>query len=478
LDFADAVEHLLARGRGRMVPDLSRITLLAELLGNPQLAYPTVHITGTNGKGSATRIVSTLLTATGLKAGAYTSPHLQTVRERLQIAGRPISERRFAEVYTELQPIVELVEQRLDEPITYFEMLTAMAYWWFADEPVDVAVFEVGMGGTWDATNLVRGEVAVIQPVDVDHVQLGRTAVEAAGEKSGIIKPGSVVVSARQRDDVAEVISRQAEAREASVAILGEGFEVEQRRIGVGGQMLVLRIGDRVIDEVFLPLFGPHQADNAAVSLAAVAAFLGDAFEQVDDDVIRQAFGAVSVPGRLEIVRRDPTVLLDGAHNPHGAAAAAQAIEEAFDFRTLIAVLGVLEDKDVDGIVEGWQDVVNHVIVTPVPTGRSATTERVAAAASAAFVGTGVVVEVATDVDDALDKAEGLAGEGDGVLVTGSLYLVGAVRDRYLPVEDTGDEVIYEPEDLDTEEDEAAFQEALDRMLDSHDGDGPAPRDV
>lgn len=478
MDFDAAVEHLLARGRGRMVPDLSRITLLAELLGNPQQAYPTVHITGTNGKGSATRMVATLLTAAGLHAGAYTSPHLQTVRERLQVGGRPISERRFAEVYTELQPIAELVEQRLGEPVTYFEMLTAMAYWWFADEPVDVGVFEVGMGGTWDATNLVRGEVAVIQPVDVDHVQLGRTAVEAAGEKAGIIKPGSIVVSARQRDDVAEVISRQAEARDAAVAILGEGFEVEQRRIGVGGQMLVLRIGDRVVDEVFLPLFGPHQADNAAVSLAAFAGFLGEAFEQIDDDVIRQAFAAVSVPGRLEIVHRDPTVVLDGAHNPHGAAAAAAAVEEAFDFRTLVAVLGVLEDKDVAGIVEAWEGVVNHVVVSPVPTGRSASTERVAAAATAAFAGTGVVVETATDVDDALDKAEGLAGEGDGVLVTGSLYLVGAVRDRYLPVEDIGDEVIYEPEDLESEEDEAAFQEALDRMLEAQDGDGSGSPDV
>jgi dihydrofolate synthase/folylpolyglutamate synthase len=465
VDFDTAVAHLMARGPGRMVPDLSRITLLAELLGNPQTAYPSIHVTGTNGKGSATRMIATLLSSAGVTAGAYTSPHLQTVRERLQLAGRPISERRFAEVYEELQPIVELVEERLGEPVTYFEMLTAMAYWWFADEPVDVGVFEVGMGGTWDATNLVRGDVAVIQPIDVDHTQLGRTAVDAAGEKAGIVKPGSIVVSARQRDDVADVISRRVDEQEASLAILGQGFEVEERRVGIGGQMLTIRLGDRVVEDVFLPLFGPHQADNAAVALAAFAAFTGEAFENIGDDVLQQAFAAVTVPGRLEIVHRDPTVVLDGAHNPHGADAAAAAVEEAFDFRTLVTVLGVLEDKDVEGIVGAWEDVANHVIVTPVPSGRSADTSRVVEAAEATFAGSGVVVETATDVDDALDKAEALAGEGDGVLVTGSLYLVGAARDRYLPVDDTGDEIVYEPDDVDTPEQEQAFEEAIDEML-------------
>lgn len=462
--FDAAVAELLARGPGRMVPDLARITLLADLLGNPQRAYPSIQVTGTNGKGSATRIIATLLSAAGLSVGTYTSPHLQTIRERLSVSGRPIGEQAFADVHAELAPLAAMVAEQLDESVTFFEMLTAMAYWWFADVPVDVAVYEVGMGGRWDATNLVRGEVAVLQPIDVDHAELGRTPEDAAREKVGIIKPDAAVVSAAQSDTVLEIIQRRADEMHARLFVAGRDFEVVDRSLGVGGQALTLRIGERILDEVFLGLFGSHQADNAAVALAAVAAFLGDRFAAVDDDVLRQGLHAVTVPGRLEVVSREPTVLIDGAHNPHGARAAAEAVSETFAFGTLVVVLSALRDKDLVQLFAPWRDLANHVIVTPAPSPRSATASELLTAAQEVWEGTGVIVEPADDVSDALAKAEPLAGDGDGILVTGSLYTVGAARDLYLPVEDPGDEVIYEPADLETD-DQVEFDDALEQML-------------
>lgn len=466
VDFTTAVERLQERGPGRMVPDLRRIRHLASLLGDPQEAYPSIHVTGTNGKTSVTRMVATLLSAAGVSAGTYTSPHLQTVRERFTVTGRWIGEQAFADVVEQVLPIAEMVDRELGESVTYFELLTACAYWWFADKPVDAAVVEVGMGGTWDATNLVRGEVAVLTPVDVDHRELGATAVEVAGEKSGIIKSGAHVVTGPQQADVLDVIRRRADEVDADVRAWGVDHEILDRRVAVGGQYLSVRVGERVIDDVMLPLFGAHQADNAVVALAAVAALLGRAFDNLSDDLVRQGFLAVTVPGRFEVVHRDPTVILDGAHNPHGARTAITAIEEAFEFRHVVLVLACLEDKDVDGIVRAWRDVANHVVVTRTPSPRGASLERMQRAAVDVWEGTGVVVEAARDVAEALELATGVAGERDGVLVTGSLYTVGAARDVYLPVTDTGDEVVDEPEELTEEEEEAEFQRALDEMID------------
>lgn len=463
--FDAAVADLLARGLGRMVPDLARITLLADLLGDPQRAYPSIQVTGTNGKGSATRVIATILSAAGLSAGTYTSPHLQTVRERMQVAGRPIGEQRFAEVHAEIAPLAQMVAEQLDERVTFFEMLTAMTYWWFADVPVDVGVFEVGMGGRWDATNLVRGEVAVLQPIDVDHAELGRTAEDAAREKVGIIKPDATVVCAVQHDAVLRIVEQRVREMRARLLLAGRDFDVVERSLGVGGQALSLRVGDRVVEDVFLGLFGEHQAHNAAVGLAAAAAFLGDAFEALDDEVIRHGLQAVTVPGRLEIIHRDPTILVDGAHNPHGATAAAKAVSETFGFGTLVVVLSALGDKDLAGMFRPWRDLANHVIVTPAPTPRSATAQQLLTAAAEVWDGTGVIVEAADGVADALAKAEPLVGEGDGILVTGSLYTVGAARDLHLPVEDPGDDVIYEPGDLDDADDQVAFDDALEQML-------------
>ena len=454
-DFDAAYDRLVGRGPGRMVPDLERITALNALLGDPQRSYPTVHVTGTNGKGSTSRMVAALCAAAGIAAGTYTSPHLQTVRERMNVAGHPISARRFAAVHDEVDALAELLDERARtdhgaqaDRLTYFEVLTAMAGWWFADAPVDVGIFEVGMGGRWDATNLVRGEVAVLTPIDVDHPELGRTPEEIAAEKVGIIKPGAEVVTAAQHADVDEVIDAAVDDAGARRWRAGVDFEVVERAIAVGGQSLTLRIGQREIDEVLLPLFGEHQADNAALALAAFAALTGEAFHAMDDEVVRHGLGSVSVPGRLEIVHREPTVLLDGAHNPHGARASIAAVGEAFAFGELVLVTACLDDKDVDGILAAFRDAVSHVVVTRAPSPRAASLERMRAAAEATWAGTGVVVEAATDVGSALALATAVAGPADGVLVAGSLHTVGAARTRYLPMVDhLDDEVVLTPDD-------------------------------
>ena len=436
MEFSEALEGLRRRIPASIgEPDLDRMRAVAELLGDPQTSYPAIQITGTNGKTSTARMIAALLGTSGISAGLYTSPHLQSVRERLSVAGMPITEQEFADAYEGLEPLLELADQRRGDRVTYFEVLTAMAYWWFADKPVDVGVFEVGMGGRWDATNLVRGEVAVLSAIDVDHSELGDTPEEVAGEKSGIIKPGATVVCAAQTPGVLAVIEERVAEVGATLWLEGREFAVKDRRLGVGGQGVTLDVGERRI-EVFLPVFGAHQAGNAALALAAYAAFLGEAFDNVDDDLVRQGFGAVETPGRLEVVHREPTVLLDGAHNPHGARTSAAAIAEAFSFRNLVVVLAVLSDKDVEGIVDAFTDVANHVVVTRAPSPRSTPVARLAAIAEERWAGTGVIVETATGIDEALDKATGVAGEGDGVLVTGSLYAVGAARDRYLPLED------------------------------------------
>lgn len=493
--FRRALDALEARGPGRMIPDLDRITQLASLLGDPQLAYPSVHVTGTNGKGSVVRMVGALCAAAGMSAGTYTSPHLQTVRERFTIAGRHISPRRFAEVHDEIAALAELVDhdaqaRHREDRVTYFEYLTAMAYWWFADAPVDVGVFEVGMGGRWDATNLVRGDVAVLNMIDVDHAQLGRTPVEAAREKAGIIKPGAQVVTAHQRPDVRAVIDDAVAAADATLLAAGRDLDVVDRQVAVGGQVVALRVGDRVVDDVLLPLFGTHMADNAALALAAFAALTGDAFDRMDDDVIRHGLGAAVVPGRLEIVHRDPTVVLDVAHNPSGAAASAGALEESFGFRELVLVAACFDDKDIPGILEAFRDVASHVVVTTAPSPRAASLERMRAAAVATWEGTGTAVEVADTVPAALSLAEATAGPGDGILVAGSLVTAGAARDLYLPVDPGDDEVVVvTPEDEDEPldqadvdelaqllEDEDTFRAALDHLLDDAADEHPDDR--
>jgi dihydrofolate synthase / folylpolyglutamate synthase len=418
-------------------PTLDRIQALLDLLGDPQTASPVVHITGTNGKTSTARMVDALLTASGLRTGRFTSPHLQVVTERISLDGVPISQERYVEAYRDVSPYVSLVDAAQPNPLSKFEVLVAMAFAAFADAPVDAAVVEVGIGGTWDSTNVADGRVAVIGPVGVDHVEyLGSDVLGIARDKAGIIKPGAVAVIAEQRPDVLTEILRRAADVDASVARAGSEFGVVGREIAVGGQQLRLQGLGGVYDDVFLPLHGRHQAGNAAVALAAVEAFLGaGAGGQLDQDTVRQAFATVTAPGRLEPVRSAPTVLLDAAHNPHGAAALAAALTEEFDFRRLVAVVGVMGDKDVHGILAELEPVVAEVVLTANSSPRALPADDLAAVALEVFGADRMVVE--PRLGDAIETAIGLAEEigepgqplsGAGVVVTGSVVTAGEAR--------------------------------------------------
>jgi dihydrofolate synthase / folylpolyglutamate synthase len=425
--YEASVRALFARQPARMIPDLDRITTLAELLGRPDQAYPAIQITGTNGKTTVAHMVASLLGSLGLTAGTYTSPHLQDVRERIRVASGPITPEQLTVALGYLAPFVVEVDARHPDAVTFFEILTATAFVHFADQPVDVGVFEVGMGGRWDATNLVRGEVAVLTPVTVDHTELGETSAEVAAEKAGIIKDGAVVVSARQERSAERQIADAVAHRGARLVREGVDFDIAERELAVGGQLLSLRGVTGMFEEVYLPLHGEHQARNAAAALAAVEGFLGFA-GGLDPEVIREGFAAVRSPGRLEVVRRADAapVVLDGAHNPAGARALAAALRDEFAHRNRVFVLGILGDKDVEAIVAELLPVADHLVVTAPPSGRAAPPDRLAKAVAAA----GRTVEVADNVAHALELATGLATAEDGVVVTGSLYTVGAARDE------------------------------------------------
>ncbi len=416
----------------RVAPSLSRIAALTELLGDPQRAYPVIHLTGTNGKGSTAAMIESLLRADGLRTGRFTSPHVTSVTERITIDGEPISEERFDEVWGEIEPYVALVdEQQLDGvSMTFFEIITAMAFAAFADAPVDVAIVEVGLGGTWDATNVADADVAVVTPIDLDHTHLlGETIAEIATEKAGIIKPGAQAILAGQPLEAAQVLL----ARCAEVGALpqreGLDFGVIDRRLAVGGQLIRLNGAEGPVEDVFLPLHGAHQAANAAQALAAVEAFLG--LKALNPDVAREGFAQVSFPGRLEVVRRSPTVILDAAHNPHGARATAAAITEAFNFSPLIGVVAVMADKDARGVLTVLEEVMNQIVVTQVAsTSRGLPADQLGELAAEIFGAERVTV--APRLDDALERAMALA-EADtagapGVLVTGSVVAVGEAR--------------------------------------------------
>lgn len=423
--YEDALAALFARQPTRMVPDLDRITTLADLLDRPNRSYPAIQLTGTNGKSTTAHMVACLLGALGLTAGTYTSPHLQDVRERIRIATEPISREEFVEGLAYLGPFLAEVDARHPDQVTFFETLTALAFTSFADRAVDVGVFEVGMGGQWDATNLVRGEVAVLTSIGVDHRELGADPPAVAREKTGIVKEGAVVVSGPQDPDVAVIVADAAGRADARLVVADEDFRVADRELAVGGQMITLHGVTGAVDQIYLPLHGEHQATNAACALAAVEGFLGFS-GGLDADVIRRGFAAVRSPGRLEVVRRThaSTVVLDGAHNPAGARALATALRDEFAFRHRVLVVGVLGDKDVEGILAELLPVADHLVVTEPPTGRAAPAEGLRKLARRALA----TVEVAPDVATALELASGLAGEEDAVVVTGSLYTVGAAR--------------------------------------------------
>ena len=431
-DRADAVyEALLARtGEGSPRPRLAPTRRTVELLGDPHRAAPVIHITGTNGKTSTSRMIESLLRASGLRTGLLTSPHLERFTERIRIDGAPISDEAVARNWEEIVPFVAIVDAELeaagDEPLTYFEALTVLAFACFADAPVDVVVLEVGMGGEWDSTNVADGQVAVFTPIDLDHQsRLGNTITEIARTKSGIIKPMAAVVSAKQREAVLEVLEEAAELTESRLAVEGDAFDVLDSRVAVGGQLVTIRGLAGEYREIALPLFGRHQAENAAVAIAAVESFIGGGAVRLADDVVETGIGAAASPGRFQPIATDPAVIVDAAHNPHGAEALVAALDEYFDFEELVFVFGVLADKDADAMVQTLARTGGAFIVTRPDSERARDVDELAGLV-AARVGAGRVQAVER-LDDALDEARAWAAEAPkrAVVVTGSILLVG-----------------------------------------------------
>ncbi len=433
-DALRAVEAQLATRwpESRIEPSLERIRDLTDLLGRPQDSYPVIHITGTNGKTSTARIIDELLRELGLRTGRFTSPHLVSVTERICLDGEPIDPDRFAAGYHELAPYLEMVDARHDSRLSYFEVLVALAYATFADAPVDVAVVEVGMGGAWDATNVADGKVAVVTPIALDHSDyLGDTIEQIAEEKAGVIKPGNLVVVGRQPDEAVEVLARRALEVGATIMMEDANFAVKERRLAVGGQLFALRglAGD--YDELSLPLHGAHQASNAACAVAAVEAFVGGAREPIDTEAVRNALARVDSPGRLEILRRSPTIMIDAAHNPAGARALRETIQEEFSFTKLVGVVAVLADKDVRGILEELEPILEKVVVTENSSPRRLPVADLASVAQQVF-GTKRTIRAAS-LPDAIDVAVGQVEEdaifgGAGVLLTGSVVTAGDAR--------------------------------------------------
>jgi dihydrofolate synthase/folylpolyglutamate synthase len=416
---------------------------LVGLLGEPQRACPVIHLTGTNGKTSTARMIDALLRSRGLRTGRFTSPHLVSIRERICIDGAPIDPERFVTAYEEVIPYVRLVDGRHPVAMSFFEVLTGMAFAVFADAPVDVMILEVGVGGRLDCTNVADGAVAVITPISLDHTRLlGGTIEEIAAEKAGIIKPGAVAVLAQQPVDAAEVLLRHAAEVGASVAREGIEFGVLSREQAVGGQQLVLSGLRGTYEDVFLPLFGAHQAGNAACALAAAEAFAGvssgaqgsAARAALDPDLVREAFGYVRSPGRLEVIRRSPAIVIDAAHNPAGMAATVAAIEEAFSFSHLSGVFAASGDKDVAGMLAELEPLLDEIVVTRNSSERSMDTAEVAELAAEVFGEDRI--RAAARLDDAVETAVALADEAaaeagpgsSGVLVTGSVITAGDAR--------------------------------------------------
>ena len=453
----EAVEAVLATRwpESKLDPSLERIERLLDVLGGPQLAYQVVHIAGTNGKTSVARMVDSLLRALHQRTGRTTSPHLQSVTERIAVDGDPISPGTFAAAYREIEPMIEMVDQwsleRGGPRMSYFEVLTALAFSVFADAPVDAAVVETGMGGTWDATNLVQPAVSVVTPIGIDHTEyLGDTIEEIAGEKAGIIKgpqvdasadlfnPNqSVAVLARQDPEAEAVLLARTQEVGAVVARAGREFDVSSRSVAVGGQMVSLRGLGGEYEDIFLPLFGEHQAHNAALALASVEAFFGaGAGRQLDIERVRAGFAAVESPGRLERISQSPSIFIDAAHNAHGGRALANSLREEFDFQRLIAVVGMLQGKDARGFLREIEPLVSDIVVTETTSPRAIPVDELALLAEEIFgpdrVSSGdtltEAVDLAIDLIGMSNPTDEDEAGGEGIIVTGSVVTAGAAR--------------------------------------------------
>jgi len=416
----------------RINPTLDRISLLADLLGSPQLSYPTIHIAGTNGKTTTTRLIDALCFELGLRTGRFTSPHLESFLERISINGNPITEAAMIATYEDVAPYFQLVDERMSHRLSFFEAITALAFVAFAEHPVDVGIFECGMGGEWDSTNVIEAKVSVLTPIGLDHTQyLGDTLGAIAATKSGIIKPGSFAVLARQELDPAQVLMRKCAEVEATPIREGMEYQVSSRSIAVGGQVLNIKgvYGDYA--DLFLPLHGEHQASNAATALAAVEVFAGE--KMLDEELVRSAFAKASSPGRCEIVLRNPTVIIDAAHNPHGAKSLRKTIESEFDFDSIIGIVAPMGDKDTGGILEEFEAIMTTAIITKNSSHRAAPIEELAAQAREVFGDHRVLTK--DSLESALDAAITQAKfevemneKSCAVLVAGSVISAGEAR--------------------------------------------------
>ena len=431
-EAADAVYRALLERVGEQAPEprLSATRRAVEVLGDPHRAAPVIHLTGTNGKTSTARLIESLLRSGGLRTGLMTSPHLERFTERIRIDGEAVGDADVARIWSEITPYIALVDGELtangEPPLTFFEALTVLAFAVFADAPVDVVVLEVGMGGEWDSTNVADGQVAVFTPIALDHMQrLGRTVAEIARTKSGIIKPGAAVVTAFQPPEVLTVLNEAAERHDGTLAVEGGGFAVLDSQVAVGGQVISVRGLAGEYRDLALPLFGRHQAENAALAIAAVESFVGGGAVRLADEVVTEGLASVSSPGRLQRIASEPTVIVDAAHNPNGAESLVAALTEYFDFSELVIVLGILADKDAEGIVRELERTGATFVVTQSESERALPAE-VLGRTVAALVGP-ERVQVVERYEDALETARDWAAEapGRGVVVTGSITLVG-----------------------------------------------------
>jgi len=412
-------------------PSLDRILALVDALGSPHLTYPTIHIAGTNGKTSTARMIDQLLANLGYRVGRYTSPHLESFTERISIKGEPISDLEMIKTYEDIHLYLDLIDSRQPHPISYFEALTAMAFVAFAEHPVDIAVIEAGMGGQWDATNVISSQVSVMTPIGLDHMEyLGNTVEAIAQTKAGIFKPESNVVLAAQSAQVAKILLAQVAKVSAQPFRQGVEFSLKNRALAVGGQLLSIQGVHGDYDEIFLPLYGDHQGNNAAIALAAVEVFAG---VKLDTELVQDAFSKVSSPGRCEIVYKDPTVIIDAAHNPHGVSAIANTLNTEFDFELVVGVVAVLADKDVAGILKNLATTLDYLVITENGSNRAMNKDELAKIASQYFKAEQVEIigDMNSAITYAIEKVALYNQVNDGVaavVITGSVATAGMAR--------------------------------------------------
>ncbi len=428
----DAIEQALLKRwpETRIAPTLERISALVDALGSPQLTYPTIHVGGTNGKTTTARMIDSLLFAMGLRTGRFTSPHLESYLERISINGQPIDPKAMIFSYNDIAAYLDFIDSKFETPISFFEAITALAFAAFAEHPIDVGVIEVGMGGEWDATNVVDADVSVIMPIDLDHMEyLGSTIGEIAKTKAGIIKEGGFIVLAQQQPEAAVELLKKAAEVGADIAREGVEYVIESRTLAVGGQLLTIKTPKDTYEDIFLPLHGKHQASNAAAALVAVEAFFGE--QELDYEAVLAGFASVQSPGRCEVLHRDPTIIIDAAHNPHGAKALTETIQTEFTFDEVIGIFAAMGDKDVEGALTELEKVMDSVIVTANSSPRSMSVSDAQAIATRIFGADRVFA--ADTLDAAIEKAikdsvRPLSEDTLGILITGSVVTVGEAR--------------------------------------------------